>query len=241
MTRREFCLVLISAAFSATGVASPRRLALAQDNKEDAVPFSGAWLRQKARSLSEAPYAPPDEKLPAWVPFDWDDYQAIRFRPEKALWAGQDAPFRVRLFHLGIYYRRPVRIYEVAGGLARPIRYDPGFSFPPGLDAGDGEVPGFAGFRVHPKEDFDLDEVAFLGASYFRATGGEKQYGLSARGLAIDTGLPRPEEFPDFREFWLERPAAGDDILRVHALLDSPSTTGAYTFDIGSGRGRSWT
>jgi len=27
---------------------------------------------------------------------------------------------------------------------------------------------------------------------------GDMQYGMSQRGLAIDTGMPRPEEFPDF-------------------------------------------
>ncbi len=238
MTRREFCKGLIWAAFSvAAGTNGVCRRASAQNRDSGAVPFSPEWLRAKARSLSGQPYAPPDEKLPAWVPVDWDDYQAIRFRPQNALWAGGNVPFQVRFFHLGLYYKRPVRLYEVSAGLARPIRYARGmFRFPPGLDERRGGEPaGFAGFRVHPKADFNLDEVAFLGASYFRATGGQKQYGLSARGLAIDTGLPRPEEFPDFREFWLERPGADADFLRVYALLDSPSTTGAYTFDIRTG------
>ncbi|YBP37837.1 glucan biosynthesis protein [Klebsiella pneumoniae] len=31
---------------------------------------------------------------------------------------------------------------------------------------------------------------------------------MSARGLAIDTALPSGEEFPRFREFWIERPKA---------------------------------
>jgi glucans biosynthesis protein len=238
VTRREFCIALMSAAFFAAagkGFASPS--ALAGEDDPGAVPFSGEWLRAKARSLSKKPYMPPRDRLPAWVPVDWDDYQAIRFLPRKALWAGEDLPFQVRFFHLGIQYKRPVRINEVVKGFARPIPYGPGFfKFPRGLErrAG-GEPPGFAGFRIHPEEDFDLDEVAFLGASYFRATGGQKQYGLSARGLAIDTGLPGPEEFPDFREFWLERPAADAKSLRVYALLDSPSTAGAYAFDIRTG------
>jgi periplasmic glucans biosynthesis protein len=76
---------------------------------------------------------------------------------------------------------------------------------------------------------------SFLGASYFRAVGGTKQYGLSARGLAIDTGLARPEEFPEFRQFWLERPGPESTGVTVYALLDSPSVAGAYRFRITPG------
>lgn len=233
MTRREFCTAVLWGVLSVVG--GTGRAAAQQTG--GAVPFSRDLLREKARSLSRQPYTPPDESLPAWVPIGWDEYQAIRFRPTKALWAKEDLPFQVRFFHLGLYYKRPVRIYEVSGGLAHPIAYSPAlFQFPGSLDGRRaGEPRGYAGFRVHPRDDFERDEVSFLGASYFRATGGQKQYGLSARGLAIDTGMPRPEEFPDFREFWLERPAPGAQSLRVHALLDGPSVAGAYSFDITTG------
>ncbi|HWU93998.1 MAG TPA: glucan biosynthesis protein, partial [Sphingomonas sp.] len=59
---------------------------------------------------------------------------------------------------------------------------------------------------------------------------------MSARGLAIDCGLPRPEEFPVFRKFWLEKAAAKSDTLAVYALLDSPSVSGAYRFIIKPGQ-----
>ena len=59
--------------------------------------------------------------------------------------------------------------------------------------------------------------------------------GASARGLAINTGKPGGEEFPFFRSFWIEKPKAGIPNLIVHALLDSPSTTGAYRFTIQPG------
>ena len=92
---------------------------------------------------------------------------------------------------------------------------------------------GFAGFRVHAAinqpEQFD-EFCVFLGASYFRAVGRNTLYGLSARGLAIGTGRPEPEEFPFFRSFWLERPRPGATALVIHALLDSPSVAGAYHF-----------
>src|SRR3546814_21155624 len=68
---------------------------------------------------------------------------------------------------------------------------------------------GFAGFRLNYRDDFVRDVAAFQGASYFRAVGGDKQYGQSARGLAIDCGMDRPEEFPIFVAYYLERPAKG--------------------------------
>ena len=91
---------------------------------------------------------------------------------------------------------------------------------------------GFAGFRVHFQTDLEREVVAFLGASYFRAVSGELQYGLSARGLAVDCGMDRAEEFPMFTAFWLERPALDAGTLTVYALMDSPSIAGAYRFNI---------
>ncbi|NMG68434.1 glucan biosynthesis protein D, partial [Azoarcus indigens] len=126
----------------------------------------------------------------------------------------------------------------VVDGHARLIAYDPAM-----FDYGQSGLArqalpadlGFAGFRLTTKADPTRDVAAFLGASYFRAVGGQWQYGMSARGLAIDTGLPRAEEFPDFTEFWLVRPAADADTARVYALLDSPSVAGIYRFDIRPG------
>ena len=56
------------------------------------------------------------------------------------------------------------------------------------------------------------------------------QFGLSARGLAIDTGMPRPEEFPLFTAFWFERPPEHAETMTVFALMESPSVAGAYRF-----------
>jgi glucan biosynthesis protein len=58
------------------------------------------------------------------------------------------------------------------------------------------------------------------------------QYGLSARGVAVDTFTDQIEEFPDFTAFWLETPKAGDTTFILYALLDGPSVTGAYRFVI---------
>jgi glucans biosynthesis protein len=202
-------------------------------------PFDYARLKGRARGLAGVAYQPPTVGLPPEVAaLDWDQYQSIVYRADHALWAAERLRFQVRLFHLGLFFREPVHVYEVADGQAREIAYDPEmFDYgKSGLQAS--HLPrdlGFAGFRIFMQPDFKRDVSAFLGASYFRAVGGEMQYGISARGLAIDTGLARAEEFPRFTAFWLERPARSADTLTVYALLDSPSITGAYRFGIRPG------
>ncbi|HWP00182.1 MAG TPA: glucan biosynthesis protein [Methylococcus sp.] len=237
ITRRELLWRLWGAAMGgALGSAGTRKV---RADGEVGRPFSQAWLRTEARKLAAAPYRPPQGDLPAWLRgLDWDGYQSIRFRPGRSLWYGTGLPFQVRLFHLGLFFRHPVAIHEVVDGRAHPVRYAKDlFEFGSAIDVPSepGEL-GFAGFRVHVAADgFDRDRFAFLGASYFRAVGETLQYGLSARGLAIDTGLEKPEEFPEFRSFWLERPTPGANSILVHALLDSPSVSGAYTFRVRPG------
>jgi glucans biosynthesis protein len=202
-------------------------------------PFDFAALKGQARALSAAPYVARPDRLPASVAaLDWDQYQSMQFRSDHALWADQDARFRAKFFHLGLFFKKPVRMYEVASGQAQELAYDPAmFDYgQSGLKAG--ALPadlGFAGFRLNFHTDPVRDAAAFLGASYFRAVGSEWQYGQSARGLAIDTGMDRPEEFPDFVSYYLERPAPGSNTLVVYALLDSPSVSGAYRFAITPG------
>ncbi len=55
--------------------------------------------------------------------------------------------------------------------------------------------------------------MSFLGASYFRFLGRGQRYGLSARGLAIGGGPRLNEEFPYFREFWIETPDPNADTI----------------------------
>lgn len=202
-------------------------------------PFDHAWLKGHARWLSERPYQAPSRRLPPAVEaLDWDRYQSIRFRPEQALWRGEGLRFQAQFFHLGLFFKSPVRIHEVVDGQAREIAYRASMfdhrqsGLEPATLPGD---LGFAGFRLNFHTDLERDVCAFLGASYFRAVGGQWQYGLSARGLAIDTAMPYPEEFPDFTAFWLERPDPRSSTVVVHALLDSPSIAGAYRMHITPG------
>ncbi len=194
---------------------------------------------KQAQKRASLPYQPPTGQLPAELhDMDYDQYRNIRFRPERALWADDDG-FRVQLFHTGFLFRAPVTIHvpDSDGGWqeldfdASRFLYEHAAAE---LEQAAAEGGGHAGFRLHyPVNHADVhDEVAvFLGASYFRLVGPRQVYGLSARGLAIDTAQPGGEEFPAFREFWL-RPSESGDAFTVLALLDSPSVSGAYRFDV---------
>jgi periplasmic glucans biosynthesis protein len=199
-------------------------------------PFEYARLKGMARTLAGTPYQAPSERLPAPIErLDWDHWQAIRFRDERSLWAGEGLRFQVRFFHLGFRIRKPVRMFAVDGGFAQEILYDPGMFDYSGSGLHGSEIPsrlGFAGFRLLFHTDWVRDFAAFQGASYFRAVDIDRQYGMSQRGLAIDCGASTPEEFPDFIEYYLEKPAKDSSVLTIYGLLDSPSVAGAYRFVI---------
>ena len=201
-----------------------------------AAAFDFEWLIELARQTAAAPYRAPVVAAPEQLyQIDYDNHWKIRFRDEASLKPnGPDAP--VQLFHPGRYFQEPVHVHLVENGSAREVRYRRDyFSMPPDSPARDlPEDVGFAGFRVM-RPGNEADWVSFLGASYFRTDGPFKQYGLSARGLAIDTGLSHAEEFPRFSHFWLGAPEHPDETLTVWALLESPSVAGAYRFGLKRG------
>jgi len=168
-------------------------------------------------------------------------YGAIKSAACVAMWRQEKLPFEVQFFHPGFYYNRIVSINVIDSHGVRPVRFDTAI-FDYGKNEFAKQVPahlGFAGFRIHypiNRKDYRDEVAVFLGASYFRSLGKDQVYGLSARGVAIDTGLESGEEFPYFREFWLQKPSAKDRELTLYALLDSPSLTGAYQFVIQPGK-----
>jgi periplasmic glucans biosynthesis protein len=200
-------------------------------------PFDYAWLKGQAHYLAANPFQPSKDVLPpAMAALGYDQYQSLRFRTDHSLWGEAGLAFRLQFFHVGRGFSAPVHLYEVQDGQAREIVYDPSmFEFDKsGIDPGlMRDKAGFAGFRVQFVTDWKADVAAFLGAAYFRAVGSDfRQYGLSARALAVDTAFPRPEEFPRFTSFWFERPAKGSGTLTLFALMDSPSVSGALRFQI---------
>lgn len=201
--------------------------------------FDYAWLKGYARQLAGRKYHETEVRLPEAVRnLSWEDYRQIRFDPGHALWAKDESLFRAEFSHLGLYFHKPVTIYELTAGKARKVPYSSDmFSYRKSGLNGESLDPdlGFAGFRLMYHTDWERDVAAFLGASYFRAVDSRMQYGLSARGLAIDTAAPGEEEFPRFTHFWLQSPGPGEGTVVVYALLDSPSATGAYRFEITPG------
>lgn len=198
-------------------------------------PFDFEILRRRARALAARPYAaPPATAAKLLQSLDFDAVQKIQYRRERALWAGGPGPYPVRFFHMHRYVTVPARIHAVSDGTAREVLYAAG-NFDYGGTGIDTKVPkdlGYAGFRVMSGRGAETDWLAFQGASYFRSSGPDNQYGASARGIAIDSGLATPEEFPRFTDFWLADAAPGGRVITIFAALDGPSLTGAYRFDV---------
>ncbi len=193
-------------------------------------------VQRRAREVAAVAYEPPAALPEPLARLDYDSWRDIRFRPDRALLAQNGSPFRMQMFHPGFLFTRPITVNVVRDGVPTPVPYAANL-FDYGKVRFEKPLPvnlGFAGFRLHyPLNDPRvLDElISFIGASYFRVLGREQRYGLSARGLAIGAGTGS-EEFPVFREFWVEQPAAAAERIVVNALLDSPSLTGAYRFTI---------
>lgn len=229
LNRRAFIVTGLSAAgatvFRANASDGPAGLPLSE-----AEPFSFERLRQMAEELADQPYTPAEiadsDILDA---IDYEKHNQIQFRDDLTIWDDEASASAVRFFHPGRYFKEPVRMFLVEDGAAREVGYTPdAFQMPGDNPANDlSERTGFAGFRVMDAEQKG-DWLAFLGASYFRTAGPEGQFGLSARGLAVDVAVEDPEEFPRFSHFWLERDEDADII--IYALLEGPSVTGAYRF-----------
>ncbi|MEM6276975.1 MAG: glucan biosynthesis protein G [Pseudomonadota bacterium] len=205
-----------------------------------ATPFHAANVRDLAEALAKQAYTPRPEVNPAWTSISYDDYVSIWFDERHAIWQNSDSPLRVDLFLTALYYRHAVGLSVVENGAARDVMFDLSAfdrtdQFP---DLPMDETVGFSGFRLRAeveKPGIHQEFAVFQGASYFRAIGKGDIYGLSARGLAIDTAEPSGEEFPDFTHFWIERPEPEAASFVIHALLDAPSCTGAYRFEIAFG------
>lgn len=204
--------------------------------------FSLADVEAKARELANSPFENPDGKVPDFLlNISYDQWRKLRFRPDHSLWRKENLPFEVQFFHPGLFYNRLVTINIVEGRESKKLPFSTDM-----FEYGDENLAArvantpleYAGFRIHypiNRPDYRDEVTVFLGATYFRAVGRNAQYGLSGRGLALDTALASGEEFPYFREFWLVRPAPDAEAITLYALMDTPSMTGAYRFVITPG------
>jgi periplasmic glucans biosynthesis protein len=204
-------------------------------------PFTFDTLLADAKRRAATPYAPQHNRLPAGLDkLSPEQYRSIRFNPDAGIWRTEELPFRLELLRAGYNLQTEITISTVENGKARDVVATPAMfqmesAFPAQL--GKVSVP-LSGFRVRSRINSNKiwDEfLVFQGASYFRAVAKSLLYGLSARGLAINTAEPSGEEFPAFTHFWIEQPAARAGALVFYALLESESTTGAYRFTVQPG------
>ncbi|MHB8921614.1 MAG: OpgD/OpgG family glucan biosynthesis protein [Halothiobacillus sp.] len=205
--------------------------------------FSYKSLIVKAEEMAKAPYQAPPSPVPdAIKTINYDAAGKINFNPDDALWGNSGSVYPITFRPLGEYFMKSVAMSVVEGDRAREIEYRPEyFSMP--TDSPLRQVPagqsGISGFWLQQSRrlgDWIKNEpwATFQGASYFRAISRQGQVGMSARGIAVNTGLPQGEEFPDFRAFWFEPALNEGDPVVVYALLDGPSITGAYRFELRS-------
>jgi glucans biosynthesis protein len=198
-------------------------------------------VENRAKNLAGESFKPPVSKLPKELDeMTYEQYVSIRFRSHESLWRNESL-FEIQLFHPGFLYKDPVTLHMAKASGDTALKFNRKFfDYFGQAETLIDKVPedtGFAGFRVHYPiaNEHKTEFLVFLGASYFRLIGPGQIYGISGRGLAIDTAESTGEEFPVFREFWLVKPEPEQTHLVFYALLDSPSITGAYRFEVTPG------
>jgi glucans biosynthesis protein len=198
-------------------------------------------LEAYASSLASKPYVPREEALdPFFASLQYDGHRQIRFRKEKALFEGNGDGFRVEFSHPGWMFKKTVGMFEMQDGQPTALKNSPEIFSYGDLKPGEGvKYPEeFSGWRLLSAKAGSLERPEFLtfqGASYFRAVTTKLGWGISARGVAINTIGGEPEEFPDFTHFWFMTPKEGDKTFQFLALLNGPSVTGAYHFEVQPG------
>ena len=190
------------------------------------------------KAADQAFHAPPS--IPDFLKtISYDEYRDIRFDVKQSLWKDR-GNFQLQFIHPGFVFGNAVQLNTIEEGTVKRINFSPNL-FTYGRNKFADKITsdlGFAGFRIaYPfsqREEFN-HVLVFAGASYFRAVAKGEVFGLTGRGLAIDTRLPSGEEFPLFTEFWLERPAPAARQMKLYGLLDSASVTGGYAFTVAPG------
>jgi periplasmic glucans biosynthesis protein len=224
-------LLFLAAGFSLDSMAAER----------PTEPFDRAILEARAADLARRRHVqPPRPEASGRERLTYDQYRAIRFKRDASIWARENRTFSLDLFYPGFIFDTPVNVNLVVGKTARRVLFtNDVFDYGPEvpvIESRDGL--GYSGFRVRApinRPDYPDEFLVFQGASYFRAVARDQVYGISARGLAVRTARPEGEEFPAFTDFWIERPAKGAEQVVIHALLQSRSVVGAYTFTARAG------
>jgi glucans biosynthesis protein len=177
---------------------------------------------------------------PFFEGLNYDGHRQIRFNDKKALYGDLEHSYRVEFFHPGWMFKKPVEFFQIESGQPAAIPFSKDLFNYGNLKVPEGAAypTAYSGLRLLAPDtllDKRFEFMVFLGASYFRAVTTNLGWGLSARGLAINTVGGEPEEFPDFTHFWFIKPQPGDKTFQFYALLNGPSVTGAYRFEVEPG------
>jgi len=210
-------------------------------------PFTFNQVQQLAQQRSQLAYTPLPDVLPPQLARLTDQQESsIFWKDSYRLWRKKGLPFQVDFYQVSKGFPYGPQIYTVDRKGSHPLAYSPSF-FNFGHLTFDTPLPTtlpYAGFYLRyplptatePKPNILNGFFSVQGVSYFRALAQDQVYGLSARAMAIDTHVDdKPEEFPEFTDWWLHQPAPDATSLTLDALLDSPSVTGAYEFKIHPG------
>jgi glucans biosynthesis protein len=194
-----------------------------------------------AKARAAAPYAPPRDTPQFMREVGYDQYRGMRYETKHNVWADDRSRFQVTPVMPGGVYLHIIPINIVDGDAVAPLGFHKEY-FNYDEEELQQKIPadlGYSGFELsYPLRTRDVQDkfLVFAGASYFRVVGAAvPQWGLSARGAAIDTGVATGEEFPDFVEYWLVRPSRDATRMTMYALLDSPRLAGAFEFVIAPG------
>jgi len=205
-------------------------------------PFGLSNVQEIAQKLSQSPYKDTTPPVPKEIDnLDYDAMRDIRWKEEFTLWKDKNLPFQAKFSQRNGYLRDKITVFTISADGVKPFPYSSNY-----FDFGRTKLKaplspdvGFSGFRIHyainnPKY---MDEViVFTGRSYFRSLAKGQGYGLSCRGVTVNSGIYGvTEEFPPFTTFWLEQPAPHATEFTFYALLDGPSITGAYQFKLRPG------
>lgn len=249
MTNSCWVLALAAVAMTAQGASRPHAqkplpppASPAETQTAVGYEFSLDTLLADAKRRAEKPYAPQRSSLPAGLDkLSPEQYRSMHFNPDAGVWRAEDVPFRLELLRKRDNGQSvAVTVSTVDEGVAHDLVATPAmFQSSPSLPQLGSQVSlPVSGFRIrsqiNSKKVWD-EFLVFQGASYFRAVAQHLLYGLSARGLAINTAEPSGEEFPVFTHFWVQRPDARAKSIVVYALLESDSATGAYRFTVQPG------
>lgn len=204
--------------------------------------FDYEELRKKVKELLSKPYKESKKSITKnLAELNYDKYKKIRFLPEKSIWREEGSRFQLQFLHPGYIYDYNVLINEVRNSKIYPIYYNSSYFDFSAIQMKENTLNeiGFSGFKIHypiNTEEHTDEFVVFQGASYFRSVSQYQFYGLSARGLATNTAMPYPEDFPIFKEFWIKKPSTKDESIKVYALMDGKSVVGIYEFEFFPGK-----